>query len=101
MKNLNEKFINFFKKYAIPPESKFLVGVSGGVDSMALLHLIKDFIDNTSKAFFQAIMEHLEENRKAFQLAPQKVVSTEEEVKDGAPAEYTVPVAFDSANFFG
>jgi len=62
--------------------------------------MIKDFIDNTSKAFFQAIMDHLEENRKAFQLAPQKVISTEEEVKDGAPAEYTVPVAFDSANFF-
>jgi hypothetical protein len=46
-------------------------------------------------------MNHLEENRKAFQLAPQKVVSTEEEIKEGAPAEYTVPVAFDSANFFG
>ena len=63
--------------------------------------MIKDFIDNTSKAFFKAIMDHLEENRKAFQLAPQKVISTEEEVKGGAPAEYTVPVAFDSANFFG
>lgn len=61
---------------------------------------IKEFVDNVSKEFFGAIMEHLEENRKAFQLAPQKVTSTEEEVKQGAPETYEVPIAFDSSNFF-
>lgn len=61
---------------------------------------IKEFVDNTSKEFFGAIMEHLEENRKRFQLAPQKVTSTEEEVKQGAPETYEVPIAFDSSNFF-
>ena len=61
---------------------------------------IKEFVDNTSKEFFGAIMEHLEENRKAFQLAPQKVTATEEEVKQGAPETYEVPIAFDSSNFF-
>ena len=61
---------------------------------------IKEFVDNTSKEFFSAIMEHLEENRKRFQLAPQKVISTEEEVKEGAPETYEVPIAFDSSNFF-
>jgi hypothetical protein len=61
---------------------------------------IKEFVDNTSKEFFSAIMEHLEENRKRFQLAPQKVTSTEEEVKQGAPETYEVPIAFDSSNFF-
>jgi len=61
---------------------------------------IKDFIDNAGKDFFNSIMEHLEKNREAFQLKPQKITSSEEEVKDGAPAEYTIPVAFDSANFF-
>ena len=61
---------------------------------------IKEFIDNTSKAFFNAIMAHLEKNREAFQLTPQKIKSTEQEIKDGAPAEYELPIAFDSANFF-
>lgn len=61
---------------------------------------IKDFIDNAGKDFFNSIMEHLEKNREAFQLNPQKITSSEEEVKAGAPAEYTIPVAFDSANFF-
>ena len=61
---------------------------------------IKEFIDNTSKAFFNAIMEHLEKNREAFQLTPQTIKSSEQEIKDVAPAEYKLPIAFDSANFF-
>ena len=61
---------------------------------------IKEFIDNTSKEFFNAIMAHLEKNRESFQLTPQTIKSSEEEIKDGAPAEYKLPIAFDSANFF-
>ena len=61
---------------------------------------IKEFLENTGKEFFDSIMEHLEKNREAFQLKPQKIQSSEEEVKEGAPAEYNIPVAFDSANFF-
>ena len=61
---------------------------------------IKEFLENTGKEFFNAIMEHLEKNREAFQLKPQKINSSEEEIKEGAPAEYKIPVAFDSANFF-
>ena len=61
---------------------------------------IKEFLDNTSKEFFTAIMAHLEKNREAFQLTPQTIKSSEQEIKDGAPAEYKLPIAFDSANFF-
>lgn len=64
------------------------------------INQIKEFLDNTSKEFFNAIMAHLEKNREAFQLTPQNVQSTEQEIKDGAPAEYKIPIAFDSANFF-
>ena len=45
-------------------------------------------------------MAHLEKNREAFQLTPQTIKSSEQEIKDGAPAEYKLPIAFDSANFF-
>lgn len=61
---------------------------------------IQEFIENSSKEFFNAIVEHLDKNKDAFQLPPQKIISTEEEQKQGAPAEYTIPVAFDSSNFF-
>ena len=61
---------------------------------------IQEFIENSSKEFFNAIVEHLDKNKDAFQLPPQKIISSEEEQKQGAPAEYTIPVTFDSANFF-
>ena len=34
-----EEFENFFKKHQIPFDSKFLIGVSGGLDSMVTLSL--------------------------------------------------------------
>lgn len=37
--NINKEFLAFFKQYEIKTNSKFLVGVSGGSDSMALLDI--------------------------------------------------------------
>ena len=37
--NINKKFLAFFKQHEIKTNSKFLVGVSGGSDSMALLDI--------------------------------------------------------------
>ena len=37
--NINEEFLAFFKQYKIKINSKFLIGVSGGSDSMALLDI--------------------------------------------------------------
>ena len=71
---------------SVDTTKKFLARVASGVEFDSI--------------FFSAIMKHLEENRKRFQLAPQKVISTEEEVKEGAPETYEVPIAFDSSNFF-
>ena len=34
-----EEFENFFKRHQIPFDSKFLIGVSGGLDSMVTLSL--------------------------------------------------------------
>lgn len=62
--------------------------------------MIKEFIENAEKNFFQAILDHLELQRQAFALPNITVQSTEEEIKEGAPAEYQVPVQFDTANFF-
>jgi len=62
--------------------------------------MIKEFIENAEKNFFQAILDHLELQRQAFALPNITVQSSEEEIKEGAPAEYQVPVQFDTANFF-
>lgn len=62
--------------------------------------MIKEFIENAEKNFFQSILDHLEAQRQAFALPTITVQSTDEEIKQGAPAEYQIPVQFDTANFF-
>jgi|TARA_B100001093_G_scaffold518811_1_gene605098 hypothetical protein len=63
-------------------------------------NMIKEFIENAEKGFFQAVLDHLELQRQAFALPTITVDSTEEEQKAGAPEQYTIPVQFDTANFF-
>ena len=62
--------------------------------------MITEFIENAEKGFFQAVLDHLELQRQAFALPTITVDSTEEEQKAGAPEQYTIPVQFDTANFF-
>jgi hypothetical protein len=61
---------------------------------------IKEFVDNTDKEFYKNITEHLEEQRKKFQIEPIKVSSSDEDIEKGAPKEYKVPITFDQSNFF-
>lgn len=62
---------------------------------------ISEFINNADKNFFKAVTDHVESQRNQFIMEPVKVQATEEELAKGAPKEYTIPVAFDQANFFG
>lgn len=62
--------------------------------------MIKEFIDNTSKEFYGAILDHLEKQREEFSLPPVVLTATEEEKTAGAPDTYQVPITFDTANFF-
>jgi hypothetical protein len=62
--------------------------------------MIKEFIDNTSKEFYGAILDHLERQREEFSLPPVVLTATEEEKTAGAPDTYQVPITFDTANFF-
>ena len=61
---------------------------------------IREFIDNADKAFFKAIMAHLEKERDKFQMLPFKVQTTQEEQDEGAPAEFEAPLTLDVSNFF-
>ena len=61
---------------------------------------IKDFIENSEKALFTSIMEHLEEQRKAFEIEPLTIQSEPEDIAEGAPETFTVPITFDQSNFF-
>ena len=42
--NFDDHFNKLLK--SLDSNNKFILGLSGGIDSMALLHLIKNFMDN-------------------------------------------------------
>lgn len=62
---------------------------------------IDEFIQNSDKEFFNVLMEHLEDQKKKFAVEPLKINSTPEEIEQGVPESYEVPVTFDQSNFFG
>lgn len=62
---------------------------------------IQDFINNTDKEVFDALMEHLEIQKKKFEIEPLKIKTEPEDVEAGAPETFEVPVTFDQSNFFG
>ena len=61
---------------------------------------IVEFLENTDKSFFKALQDHIEKQKKEFEVPPMEVRSTEEQIKEGAPEKFEVPIIFDQANFF-
>ena len=76
--------------------------VSIAVDDMIVtdrMH-ITDFISNADKAVFDTITTHIDNEKKKHAIKPLKVQSEPEDIANGAPETYTVPIAFDQSNFF-
>jgi len=50
MNSIEKKYLDFLKNNSISSESKFLLGVSGGMDSMVCLEIARKFLKNISVA---------------------------------------------------
>jgi hypothetical protein len=61
---------------------------------------IQEFIDNADKEILKKIINHLDEQKKKFNIEPFKVYSEPEEIQAGAPEVFEVPITLDSSNFF-
>lgn len=62
---------------------------------------LKEFLENTDTAIYNAIKSHIEKLKDLFQTKPVTVETTQEERDAGAPTSFTVPVSFDHSSFFG
>lgn len=62
--------------------------------------MIRDFIDNADKDFFNAILKHLEIQKKKFTIKPFVVNTTEYDQEQGAPKTIEIPITLDQSNFF-
>lgn len=62
---------------------------------------IEEFCNNCETTIINEIQEKLIEIRTQAQIQPITVKSTEEQIKQGAPVSFQVPLTFDNSNFFG
>jgi hypothetical protein len=74
--------------------------VSPSGDAVKDPALIKDFIDNADAKTTKELETKLSVIRQQGAIKPFRVNATEEQIKNGAPSTYEVPVTFDNANFF-
>ena len=98
-----EKFSSSFKKLTdltVSMLSKSIASLSIGDTKVTNPDHIAEFVDNVDKEFFKGITEHLEQQREKFAIKPIPVVSSQEDVDQGVPKKWEVPITFDQSNFF-
>lgn len=61
---------------------------------------ISDFLNNSDKSLFKSLQAHIESQKKNFDVPPMEVTSTAEQIEEGAPPTFEVPITFDQSNFF-
>lgn len=61
---------------------------------------IREFVFNADKDIIQKIQTHIENLKKENNLEPVEFTTTEEQQKQGAPASYKIPIAFNETDFF-
>jgi len=79
---------------------KSIVSIDTDSETVTNPEYIKEFVQNADKNMFKSVTEHIEKERNKFSVQPLKVEATEEEIANGVPETYTVPISFDQANFF-
>jgi len=62
---------------------------------------IKEFLQNADNAVYQKIQEHISEMKKLSGIKPMVITSTDEQIAEGAPAKYELPISLDNSDFFG
>lgn len=61
---------------------------------------IDEFIENADKNFYNAIIDHLDQEKKKFSIEPVTIHSSEEDIAEGAPETFEVPITLDATHFF-
>lgn len=98
------KFNDSFKKLTditITTLEKSILRIDVDGSSVSDINHIKEFVDNADKNFYKTVLDHIEKEKKKFAIKPLTVQATAEEIEQGVPETFEVPVTFDQSNFFG
>ena len=100
--NKLQAFSNSFKKLTnltLEMVTDSIVSIDTPEGKVTDRNFITEFFNNSDKAMFDMILKHLEKMKNS--IKPMKVYSTPEDIANGIPAEFEVPITFDQSNFFG
>ena len=61
---------------------------------------IKEFLDNSDKGVCSQIQEHISKYRSLCSIQPIRAFATPEQIANGAPESFLVPVTMDNSDFF-
>jgi len=97
-------FNQSFKKlteitFAMISDTVVKIKLSDGTEVTNKDH-IAEFLNNADKEIFKKISQHLEKQKQHFEVPPFKVAATEEEIANGAPETFNVPIVLDTSTFF-
>ena len=99
-----EKFAVSFRKLTEITISMVSSGIEQVITPETIVsesEFIQEFVDNADKDILKTIIDHLDEQKKKFNIEPFRVQSTPEEIEAGAPENFEVPIILDGSNFFG
>lgn len=102
----NEKislFRDSFKKLTaltVRTLEKSIVSITVDEDVVTNPKLIAEFINNSEKTVFEQISKHIEVQKDKFKIKPMIVDATPEEIEQGVPETYELPLIFDPSSFF-
>lgn len=102
----DEKLVRFhdsFKKLTditITSLEKSILRIDTEDSSVTDQNHINEFVKNAENSFYKEVIKHIDEQKKKFAIQPLVVQATEEEIAQGVPASYEVPITFDQSNFF-
>jgi hypothetical protein len=77
-----------------------VVSIQVGEHTVTARDHIEEFLENTDKKFFKTLSDHIEVQKKTFEVPPMKVRATEEQIEEGSTEEFELPITFDQSTFF-
>lgn len=62
---------------------------------------IGEFVKNADNSLIQKIQKHIADMKATAGVQPLKIQATQEQIDQGAPKEYELPITFNNSDFFG
>ena len=100
MELFNASFNNL-TRITVDLMSESVVKIVAGDEEVVDKNLILEFVHNIDKEIFDTINNHLSGIKTKNELKPLEFTTTEEQQAAGAPATYSMPLAFNQSDFFG